>query len=175
MKNKTLLIAALIIAVLFVATTARAQAVVEPEIGSIDTIKNLHKVYVICEDGDVRETIIKMLSGYSGVEVVDSPKQAEFYLEMKTLTRDTAATFSGGAILLKSQMRAFIVKPEDETRVIAWTETETYERHTTISFTLPNELNLTHHFVNLLQVARSEKKSSIRQLFKGAKKKPKKD
>jgi hypothetical protein len=153
--------------------TAKAQAVVEPEIGSIDTIKNLHKVYVICEDDDVRQNIINMLGNYSGLEVVASPKQAEFYLELKTLTRDTAATRSGGAILLKSQMRAFIVKPEGETRVVAWSETETYERHTEFSFGFPNEVNLTHHFINLLQKARGEKKSSMRSDVKNINKKPK--
>jgi hypothetical protein len=69
-----------------------AQEVVEPERASIDTIKNLHRVYVICEDDDIRTTIVSMLSGYSGLEVVSSPKDAEFYLEMRDLTRDVAAT-----------------------------------------------------------------------------------
>jgi hypothetical protein len=153
--------------------SVRAQAVVEPEIGSINDIKNLRKVYVICEDGDERQRIINMLGNYSGVEVVSSPKQAEFYLEMKTLTRDVAATRSGGALLLKSQMRAFIVKPEDETRVIAWSETETYQRNTPFVLSYPNEINLTHHFINELQKARGEKKSSMRDDVKNVNKKPK--
>jgi hypothetical protein len=171
MKTQRVLLAFLC---LFIFTiTVRAQAVVEPEIGSIETIKDLHKVYVICEDNDQRQSIVNMLGNYSGVEVVASPKQAEFYLELKTLTRDTAATRSGGAILLKSQMRAFIVKPEDESRVIAWSETETYERHTEFSFGFPNEVNLTHHFINLLQKARGEKKSSMRNNVKNINKKPK--
>jgi hypothetical protein len=151
-------------------TISAAQEVTEPETGTIDTIKDLHRVYVITEDDDIRATIIKMLSNYSGLEVVNSPKDAEFYLEMRNLTRDVAATRSGGAILLKSQMRAFIVKPEDKSRVVAWTETETYERHTEFSFGAPNEINLTHHFVNALETARGEKKSSIRALFKKPKK-----
>jgi hypothetical protein len=154
---------------LFTLSGVFAQEVVAPETGSMDTIKNLHKVYVICEDDDERKTIAGMLDGYVGLEIVASPKDAEFYLEIKDLTRDVAATRSGGAIAQKSQMRAFIVKPEDKTRVIAWIETETYEQSGGFILGAPNEINLTHHFINALQVARGEKKSSMRDLFKHSK------
>lgn len=155
-----------VVLLLLCGITALAQEVVEPEIGSIETIKNLHKVYVITEDDDRRATITKMLGNYPNLEVVNSPKDAEFYLEMKDLTRDVAATRSGGAISQKSQMRAFIVKPEIKVRVIAWSETETFERHTEFFLGASNEVNLTKHFINAMQAARGEKKSSMGDLFK---------
>jgi hypothetical protein len=164
---KTLLLAA---SLLISFAVANAQEVTAPEITTIDALKNLHKVYVICDDDDVRKTIIMYLGAYSGVEVVNSPKDAEFYLEMKDLTRDVAATRSGGAISQKSQMRAFIVRPEDKVRVVAWTKTETYDQSGPLILGAPNEVNLTHHFINALQEARGEKKSSIGTLYKHRKK-----
>jgi sulfur carrier protein ThiS len=148
------------------AFTIHAQEVVAPETASIDTIKDLHRVYVITDDDDVRTTISKMLDGHAGYEVVTNPKEAEFYLEMTDLHRDTQATRSGGAIYQKSQMQAFIVRPDDKVRVVAWSETETYERHAEFVLSAPNEINLTHHFVNAVQKARGEKKSSLRDLLK---------
>ncbi|MGI8654950.1 MAG: hypothetical protein ACR2LC_07005 [Pyrinomonadaceae bacterium] len=147
---------------------------VAPESGSIETIKDFHDVYVICEDTDVRKNIVSMLRGYDGVTVVDDPKVARFYLEYSTLSRDVAPGYGGKQMALKSQMRAFIVK-EDKTRVTAWSETETYDMSGGMSFSAPNEINLTHHFINLLQVTRGEKKSSMRQLYGNFKHKEKEE
>jgi hypothetical protein len=168
MKNLRVLFPFLIL-VAFV-SMVHAQEVVAPEVGSIDGLKNLHGVYVICEDDDVRARIETMLSGYSGVQVVSDPKLADFYLDFKNLTRDAAATRAGGALAIKSQMRAFIVKPEDKTRVTLWTETETYNASGEFNFSSPNEDNLTFHFINALQRARGEKTSSRRELYKRSKK-----
>lgn len=166
-------IALLLTALILGAFSASAQEVTEPETTSISDITKLHRVFVICEDDDIRKTIMRMLDGHAGFEVVTSPKEAEFYLEFKDLTRDVAATRSGGAIAQKSQMRAFIVRPTDKVRLVAWVETETYERHTEFSLGATNEVNLTHHFINDIQEVREEKKSSLRDLFKKPKKQKK--
>ncbi len=152
------------------AHAVNAQEVVEPEVGTIDGLKDMHRVYVICEDDDLRAMIERMLSGYTGVEVVSTPKTADFYLEFKNLTRDIAPGRGGREFAMKSQMRAFIVKPEDKSRVTMWTETETYEESGGMSFGASNEVNLTHHFINALQRARGEKKSSMRDVWKRSKK-----
>jgi hypothetical protein len=155
---------------LVIAHAVNAQDVVEPEIGTIDGLKDMHRVYVICEDDDARATIERMLSGYTGVEVVSTPKTADFYLEFKNLTRDIAPGRGGREFAMKSQMRAFIVKSEDKTRVTMWTETETYDESGGFTLSATNEVNLTHHFINALQRARGEKKSSMRDLWKHSKK-----
>lgn len=150
--------------------TFSAQEVVAPERGSIDVLKGLHRVFVICDDDDKLQTITRFLRGSKvALEIANSPKDADFFLELTDLERDVAATRSGGAIYKKSQMRAFIVRLNDKARVIAWTETETYERHTQFHLGAPNEINLVHHFINALEVARGEKKSSIGDLFKRGK------
>lgn len=142
----------------------------DPDYGTIDDIKSLSKVYVRADDDDARATIVKMLGAYAGLEVVNSAKDAEIILELTTLTRDVAANRGpyarGASMALKSQMRAYTTK-ESGTKIIAWTETETLDVTNAFTLSAPNEVNLTHHFVNALQKARGEKKSSIRTLFKG--------
>ncbi len=86
---------------LVIAYAVNAQEVVEPEVGTIDGLKNMHRVYVICEDDDLRAAIERMLSGYTGLEVISSPKTADFYLEFKNLTRDIAPGRGGRELGLK--------------------------------------------------------------------------
>ncbi len=129
----------------------------EPEYGTIQDIKALRKIFVRAADDDSRSTIVKMLSGYEGVEVVNSAKTADIVLDFTTLTRDVVANRGpyahGASMALKSQMRAYVIKP-DGTKLIAWTETF----DVTNGFVLgaSNEINLTHHFVRDLQKARGE-------------------
>lgn len=136
----------------------------EPEYGTIQDIKGLTKIFVHAEDHDARTTIIKMLKHYNGVQVFDSAREAEIILDYTILTRDVVATRRGGAMALKSQMRAYTTK-SDGTKLIAWTETETYDVSGGFTLSAPNEVNLTHHFVRDLQKARGEKPYSLRKLF----------
>jgi hypothetical protein len=66
-------------------------------------------------------------------------------------------------------MRTSILKA-DGTRLIAWSKTETYDVTNGFVLGAPNAVNLTHHFVEVIQKARGEKPSSMRQLFKSAQK-----
>ncbi len=142
----------------------------DPDYGTIDDIKTMSKVYVRADDDDARAKIVKMISAYPGLELVSSSKSAEIILEFGTLTRDVAGNRGplamGASMALKSQMRAYTTKP-DGTKVIAWTETETLDVTNAMTFSAPNEMNLTHHFINALQKARGEKTSSMRALAKG--------
>ena len=160
----------LIVMVVALAGVVRAQDKL-PEYGTIDDIKNLTKVYVTADDDGVRSTIVGMLHGYERLQVVNSPKEAEIVLEYTTLTRDVAANRGPGAMgasmAQKSQMRASVLR-EDGGRLIAWSKTETYDVTNGFVLGAPNEVNLTHHFVEAIQKARGEKPSSMRQLFKSA-------
>lgn len=149
-----------------------------PEYGAVADIKALRKIFVHADDSDSRAMIIKMLGAYQGLEVVNSPREAEMVLEYQILTRDVAANRGpyarGASMALKSQMQVVTFQP-DGTKVIAWTETETLDVRNAFTFSAPNEMNLTHHFVRDLQKVRGEKTSSIRDLAKGPRKEKKKD
>jgi hypothetical protein len=137
------------------------------EYGTVNDIKDSKRIFVVADDDDARKTIVKMLSAYEGLSVVSNSKDAEIFLEYTTLTRDVTATRRDRSVALKSQMRVTLNKP-DGTRVIAWSETETYKTNNGFVLGAPNEMNLTHHFVRDLQKARGEKPYSIRKLSKGA-------
>lgn len=140
----------------------------EPEYGTIQDIKALSRVFVRADDDDVRATIVRMLKGYERLRVVNSSAEAEILLDYVVLTRDVAANRGpyarGASMALKSQMRAYAMKPSGSS-VIAWTETETLNVTNAFTFSAPNEMNLTHHFVRDLQKARGEKTYSMRRLL----------
>lgn len=135
------------------------------EYGTVNDIKDMKTIFVIADDDDARNTIVKMLGAYEGLSVVSNSKDAEIFLEYTTLTRDVNNR-RNRSMDLKSQLRAVVNKP-DGTKVIAWTETETYKVTNGFVLGAPNEMNLTHHFVRDLQKARGEKPYSIRKLSKG--------
>lgn len=150
------------------ANAVASSAATEPEYGTIQDIKGLAKIFVRADDDDARSTIIRMLSGYEGVGVVNAAKDAEIILDYTILTRDVAANRGpyahGASMALKSQMRAYTTK-SDGTKLIAWTETETFDVTNGFVLGASNEVNLTHHFVRDLQKARGEKTYSMRKLF----------
>lgn len=179
MKLQRLILCVLLLSLTGVASLAQTPSTTFDviEYGTIQDIKDRKKIFVFADDGDARATIIKMLSSYEGIQVVNSTKDAEMFLDFGTLTRDVAANRGlgarGASMALKSQMRAY-VKREDGSQLIAWTETETLDVVNAFTFSAPNELNLTHHFVRDLQKARGEKPYSIRKLLKGPPKEKKK-
>lgn len=144
-----------------------------PIYGKIQDIKDFKKIYIISDDDDARDSILMLLAGYEGVEVVGDPKAAEMFLDYTTLTRDVAANRGpyarGASMALKSQMRAYVIKP-DGTKLIGWTETETFDVTNGFVMGASNEMNLTFHFVNILQKARGEKTYSRRKLYQNAQK-----
>lgn len=160
----------LALTLLFACSHLPALAQDYPEYGTLADIKGMRKIFVHAEDTDSRNLIIKMLTAYEGLEVVSNPREAEIVLEFITLTRDVAANRGpyarGASMALKSQMQAIVRKAEG-VKLIAWTETETLDVKNAFTFSAPNEINLTHHFVRDLQKARGEKPYSIRQLMKG--------
>lgn len=135
------------------------------EYGTIADVKDLRKAFVKADDDDIRTTIVERLNCSQTVEAVDSPKDADYFIEYTTLTRDVAPGRYGASMALKSQMRVIVVKPNGS-RVIAWTETETFDVSGGFAVGAPNEINLTRHFVNAVRKARQEKTLSLRAFFK---------
>lgn len=160
---------ALTLALLFLLPISTGVVAQEPDYGTIEDIKALSKLYVKADDDDSRNMIIDLLRGYSGVQVVNSSRDAEIILDYETLTRDVAPGRHGASMAKKSQMRAYAIKP-DGSKVIAWTETETFDVNNGFVLGAPNEMNLTQHFVNALQKARGEKTYSRRQLYNNSQK-----
>ncbi len=127
-----------------------------PERGSIADIKGLTNFYVATDDDDAYKAIARTLKNYKAVEVVSTAKDAEFFLEYKVLTRDVAPGRGGADLAKRSQLRA-IVKRGDS-RVISWTETETFDMDNGFSISRPNEINLTLNFIKAHKKAFAEKK-----------------
>jgi hypothetical protein len=135
------------------------------EYGTIADVKDLRKAFVKADDEDIRTTIVQRLNCSQTVGAVDSPKDADYFIEYTTLTRDVAPGRHGASMALKSQMRVVVVKPNGS-RVIAWTETETFDVSGGFVLGAPNEINLTRHFVNAVRKARGEKTLSLPAFFK---------
>jgi hypothetical protein len=68
---------------LFAAATVGAQT--KAAKGKIEDIKGMHRVFV---SGPDRDTVVKILNGKAGLEVVNDANNAEFYLTFKVLRRD---------------------------------------------------------------------------------------
>jgi hypothetical protein len=121
-----------------------------PEYGDIADLKNLQKVYLITDSTDARNFILKELKKYSALNVVNSPDEAEFFLEYKVLRHEDSSV--GLKIpITNSEMTAYILK--DKNRRVAWSKTEN-----DAGISRPNEVNLTRNFIKALKKARGEKK-----------------
>src|SRR6266545_4617100 len=97
-------------------------------------------IIVKADDDDIRSTIVQRLNCSDTVDAVDSPKDADYFIEYTTLTRDVAPGRHGASMALKSQMRVVVLKP-NRSRLIAWTETETFDVSGGFVLGAPNEIN----------------------------------
>lgn len=116
-----------------------------PVRGGMQDIFNMRRVYILTDDEDSYTMISRTLRGYKALEIVNSPKDAQFILEYKILTRDDAPGYRGADMAKRSQLRAVVYK--DDTRLIAWSETETFDMDNGMSFNRPNEVNLARNFI----------------------------
>jgi hypothetical protein len=120
-----------------------------PEYGDIADVKNLQKVYLIADSTDARKLILNELKKYPNLTVVNSPDEAEFFVEYKVLRQETGQT-SLNITVDTSEMVVYILR--DKRRVVAWSKTETS------GISRPNEVNLIRNFLKALKKARGEKK-----------------
>lgn len=90
-----------------------------PTTGSIDDIKDLSKVYLV-SDHESRKPIVKQFEKQKVFVIVDKSDDAEFFIEYKTLSRQSFALMGTTET---GQMDVFIYR--DKRKVIAWSESTT--------------------------------------------------
>lgn len=119
-----------------------------PEYGDMSDIKSLSKAYLIADSTDARKMILKELGKYKNLTIVNSPDEAEFFIEYKVLKseRVQAGVFMG-ANEATSEMTVYTLR--DKRRRIAWAKTED-----NAGLSKPNEINLTRNFIKALKKAR---------------------
>jgi len=122
-----------------------------PEYGDIADIKDLQKVYLVADSTDARNLILKELKKYPTLIVVNSPNEAEFFLEYKVLRQEESSS-SLKIPITTSEMIVYTSK--NKSRRIAWSKTEN-----DAGISRPNEVNLTRSFIKALKKIRDGKKS----------------
>ena len=123
-----------------------------PEYGDITDLKNMQKVYLLADSTDARKLILNELKKYPNLQVVNSPDEAEFFIEYKVLKSERIQTgIMAGASDSTSEMTVYILK--DKRRRVAWSKTQDDS-----GISRPNEINLTRNFIKALKKVNSEKK-----------------
>lgn len=111
------------------ATTAAAQTDL-PTYGTIDQVKGYSRVYVASDNDDSRKRIIKALGKDRSLQVVNSPDEAQFFIEYGELSREAVVTgvFTNQTKerQQRNQMRVFVFGA-DKRKVVVWSETDSRE------------------------------------------------
>lgn len=129
-----------------------------PTYGSIGLIKNARRVFVASENEDSRKRIIKALGKDKALTVVNSPDEAQFFIEHGELSREAVVT---GARTKerqqRSQMRAFVIG-SDKRRIVVWSEADSRETEHFLGMKMYDsgrgESELTNKFLKALKKAR---------------------
>lgn len=133
-----------------------------PTYGSIDVIKHHRRVYVASENEDSRKRIIKTLGKDQTLEMVNSPDDAQFFIEYSELSREVAVTGSRTKERQqRSQMLAFVIG-SDKRKIIVWSENGSRDTEHFLGMKMydsgRNESELTNKFLKALKKARDGKK-----------------
>lgn len=131
-----------------------------PEYGHISEIRRMHRVYVVADDIDSQNLLVKALSKYEGLQIVGSPDRAEVFI---AFGQGSAATsmklwgYSAGTIDYRTKAQ-FIVfyRTESGRPRIVFQETEDIQTSSGWTFSRPNEVNVSRHFIKELRRARGE-------------------
>jgi len=135
----------------FLAVPILAQDNNLPEYGDIADIKDLQKVYLVADSTDARNLILKEMKKYPSLIVVNSPNEAEFFLEYKVLRQEES---SSGLKIPITTSEMIVYTSKNKNRRIAWSKTEN-----DAGISRPNEVNLTRSFIKALKKIRDGKKS----------------
>lgn len=130
-----------------------------PTYGSIEQIKHHSRVYVTSDNEDSRKRVIKALSKDSNLVVINSPDEAQFFIEYSELSREATVTGERNKERQqRSQMRVFVFSP-DKSRVVVWSETGSRETEHFLGMKMydsgRNESELTNKFLKALKKARA--------------------
>ncbi len=89
-----------------------------PIISTISDLKNLKKVYIVTESTQDRKFILLALKKKkSSLEIVNDPKDAEFFLEFKQLSRQDKKVLIGSQYTETGEMTAYFYN-SDKKKVI---------------------------------------------------------
>lgn len=152
-----------LILLLFALSTTSAAAQTDlPTYGTIDQIKNFTKVYVASDNDDSRKRIIKALGKDSSIVVVNSPDDAQFFIEYGELSREAVVTgiFTNQTKerQQRNQMRVFVFSA-DKRKTVVWSETDSRETEHFLGMKMydsgRSESDLTKKFLKALKKARS--------------------
>lgn len=129
-----------------------------PTYGSLDVIKHYSRVYVAADNEDSRKRIIKALGKDRNLEVVNSPDNAQFFIEYSELSREVAVTGDRNKERQqRSQMVAFVID-SDKRKTIVWSENGSRDTEHFLGMKMydsgRNESELTSKFLKALKKAR---------------------
>jgi hypothetical protein len=124
-----------------------------PEYGDIADLKNLQKVYLSADSTGARKLILNELKKYPNLNIVNSPDDAEFFLEYKVLRHEDATGVFIHPPVTTSEMTAYVVK--DKRRRVAWSKTQD-----DAGISRANEINLTRNFIKAIKKVSAQKKES---------------
>jgi len=121
-----------------------------PIIGKIADIKTFNKVYLSAPSTQDRNFMIKMLKKEkSKLEIVDDPKDAEFFLEYREVARQEKSGLLniGRDYTETGEMSAYFYNA-DKKKVIAWSKTKVYYESSGMPTSSPNSYDLTGKFLD---------------------------
>jgi hypothetical protein len=129
-----------------------------PSYGSIDTIKSLSRVFVASDNEDSRKRVIKSLEKDKNLQVVNSPDEAQFFLEYSELSREVAVTGSRNKERQQRNQMIVYVLGSDKRKTIVWSETRSRETENCMGMKMydsgRNESELTGKFLKALKKVR---------------------
>ena len=120
----------------------------------------MHRVYVVADDIDSQNLLVKSLSKYEGLQIISSPDRAEVFI---AFGQGSAATslklwgYAAGTIDYRTKAQ-FIVfyRTESGRPRIVFQETEDIQTSSGWTFSRPNEVNVSKHFIKELRKVRGE-------------------
>lgn len=132
-----------------------------PEYGDISEIRKFRRVFVIADDIDSQNVMIKALRQYDGLDVVASPERADVFV---AFTQGSMATsivprglFAGTTDhRTKAQFIVYYKSESGRSRVV-WQETEDVQTSSAgLTFSRPNDVNVIRHFIKAMKKIRGE-------------------
>jgi hypothetical protein len=131
-----------------------------PEYGHISEIRKMRRVFVIADDIDSQNLLMKALRSYEGLQIVGSPDRAEIFVGFTQGSSATGVRLGGlfsGTIDHRTKAQ-FIVYYKSETgrSRIVWQETEDTQSSSGLVLSRPNEVNVAKHFIKALKKVRDD-------------------
>jgi hypothetical protein len=131
-----------------------------PEYGHISEMRRMRRVYVVADDIDSQNLLVSALSEYEGLQIVRSPDRAEVFIAFGQGAAATSLKLWGyGAGTIDYRTKAqFIVfyRTESGRPRIIFQETEDIQTSSGWTFSRPNEVNVSRHFIKELKKVRGE-------------------